>query len=72
MNAPKYPRRGERPRRGEQPSDTILFYPGWRFFFFFSLILYTLWWHKPRFGNSWENIWGLNLLLILGVISLSF
>ncbi len=42
------------------------------FFLFFSVILYTLWWHKPRFGDSWENIWGLCLLLCLAYICLSF
>ena len=42
------------------------------FFLFFSVILYTLWWHKPRFGDSWENIWGLCLLLFLAYICLSF
>ena len=41
-------------------------------FLFFSVIVYTLWWHKARFGEPWENIWGLILLLILAYICLSF
>ena len=31
-----------------------------------------MWWHKARFGEPWENIWGLVLLLILSYICLSF
>ena len=31
-----------------------------------------MWWHKARFGEPWENIWGLVLLLILAYICLGF
>ncbi len=52
--------------------DSMCFAFGWRFFFFFTVILYVLWWHKPRFGDSWENIWGLVLLFVLAYLCLSF
>ena len=46
--------------------------PQFVLFLFFSVIVYTLWWHKARFGEPWENIWGLVLLLILAYICLGF
>ena len=66
------PSRSKRLRSRKAPCDSVCFAPSWRFFAFFFLTVYILWWHKPRFGDSWENIWGLMFVLLLAYICLSF